>query len=953
MAYKMENEDRVRDEANSLPDDLEEFLGLADNNVDDATEETFDFDKEFEETTNESFDLVDDDFSVNNASGVNNLTESAFQLKPEKSGGLRKKGGFKFGEGKQTSKAGEGKQTSKAFSLFGESENTESLNKDLLLPTEGRQQKQKTPRNQIQVFPVTLDNKKLVEENVIDHFSLSFALDAFRLDIKYYINSLSLTGVEQVTDMFFLTLKIQHIELPKIKSFSVTGCPFITDQGIEWLSESRDIRLQEISFMGCKNLTHKSLHTLLNMVPVPTSIDMSFTAVSSVQMMPSSITTLKLDGCPMISPPATMLKTNDLEDIMKDKVLTPYENYKLVVVHNPSDVNKTGFFSKKLLDLSNPICVEKGWHLEQTSSPQYNVYECVDGTGCENLVLSNGCVVVLPFSNTDDVTAKKIATQIISIIGQCRDNLFILGGLSNVKEDLLKIMLDKVNETLRGWADLLDGAIYYKNKEDEQLLKEHKFDDQVQTGLGHTLLDNLNSVLKNKDLLRAVSLANDPKHSFLKSTQKTMRKLFPWNNFGFFTETLKAFEALTTRPHPIASLADITKTCPPALLKEFDSQSGCREISKILDILHERGCCLYFPAIDRKPAFCDLSRLTSLISLGGQASQREHIPGVGTDIPCWRMDDFKILFNGKSGQINLFLDVLTEQGLVFRFPCSLKNPKLTDALVYVMSADLPKDPDIPVDEVWPAAVPDGDLQRDTYYTCPSLPPWLFPCFIRKLQETSKMVLMWKSGLVLHQGPVMVLVELLTNEINQDLPCIVISARVQMAAMSDTLHVTFTNVKTILSGILNSRNVFAVKTLCCKVCNPTRNRRRALSAQHNCCHVTEMKFKHLTKRDVVMCKKRNADVLMTKEEFVGPDYKPYDHVPNHVVLSNIVTATNSENMDKSLRCHLCNNCGQNGMSCHGNLESGITSKHCSCHHELSLCSYCGVCGHCTRVLAKNL
>ncbi|XP_069137450.1 uncharacterized protein [Argopecten irradians] len=512
-------------------------------------------------------------------------------------------------------------------------------------------------------------------------------------------------------------------------------------------------------------------------------------------------------------------------------------------------------------------------------------------------------------------------------------------------------MLDKVNGIIRLIADPLIRAIPYKDPQDQPLLNEHKFDDQTQTVLSHRLFNNLDLILMIKELLTAVSLASDPKHSFLKSAVKTMKKVFPWNNLGFFPETLKTFEAITVKPQPITPLSDITKSCPPNLLKELDPQSGCREIGKALEILHDRGSCLYFPGVDKKPALCDLGSLSSLLSLRGQASQREDIPGLGKDIPCWRMDDFKILFKGKQGQINLFFDVLTEQGLVFRFPCSPKDPKVTDTLVYVMSHDLPGIPDIPVDEIWPADQPDGDLQRDTYYTFPSLPQWLFPCFLRKLQETSKVVLMWKSGLVLRQGPVMVLVELLANQINHDLPTIVISARVQMAAMSDTLYVTFTNVKTILSGLLNSRNVYAMKTICCKVCNPTSNRRHALSAEHNCCHITDIKFKHLANKDLVMCKKQSGKVLMTKEEFIGPDFIPHQNIPNHEDPDVVVNETASKNMDQSLRCHLCNNCGENGMACHGNLRQGITAKHCSCKHELKLCSYCGVCSHCTQTLAE--
>ncbi|XP_069136650.1 uncharacterized protein [Argopecten irradians] len=348
MASNMESEmDEVGKVNNALPDNLDDLFSIDDNEED----------EDYEEAEEDPFDLL------NNISENNALTESPFRLKaPSKTSKKAQsespdKGGFSFG-----SSVPQFEQSS-----FG-----------ALSSVLGKSKKKKQPSSQF--IPVNLNNKKLLKKNVTDHFSLSHALDALTVDSTQYVNSLSLSCVEQVTDMFFLMIKIQRVPLHRLTSFSLTGNAFVSDEGINWLLKTSGFKAQEISFKGCINLTHKSLYAILNMAIKPTKIDLSFTGVSTVQTMPSTMTSLTLDCCPLISPPAAMMNTRELRDVMSDKTLIPFETYKLLVLHDPSDANGTGLFVKKTLDKSHPFCVEKAWHPESSNSPQYNVYECLTGS---------------------------------------------------------------------------------------------------------------------------------------------------------------------------------------------------------------------------------------------------------------------------------------------------------------------------------------------------------------------------------------------------------------------------------------------------------------------------------------------------------------------------------------------------------------------------------------------
>ncbi|XP_069136652.1 uncharacterized protein [Argopecten irradians] len=804
--------------------------------------------------------------------------------------------------------------------------------------------------------PVHLDRTNLFDKfKIEDHLCMYLVIDHIEGKITEWaqIQSINLAGVEQLTDMFFLALKFHNVKLPGLHSLTLTGCNHITDNGIKWLAKMPEVNLDEINLRACRKLTHRSIYQLFNRSRPSNFIDLTATSCGFFpsQLPAKYLNQVNLKGCPLISPPYDEYHKRSANSIV-DKTLHPFNTYKLLVLHDIDDSPKTGLFTKQPLDTDHLLSVRRDWTLD-TAEPKmtYNVYEFALGKGCENWVLSNGGIVVLPFSNSDDSTAKKIASQIVSIVGQYPENVFILADQSPASEDSQVAMLDKVKKALKVFISYTSNSRTFKSQEDKWVLTEHNFNDQIQMGLNEVLLESLNQVMTYQTLLCTVNLAKDPNHSYLKTAVESLGAVFPWHHTQLIDLTVRAFDGIikTGKSMPlVSSLAEIKKAAPDHTKFTFNPRSGYHEIGMSLQVLHDKGAVVYFPHVSRKPAVQNVEKLVNLVKLGDLMPHQVTIPSLGPNIPCWTMDDFfykAFSANLSDDQIKLFLDILTEQGMVFRFPCALKD----STVVYVMSQHLPKDPVTPVDVVWPADVPEGYLQRDSYFTFPCFPSWFFPCFLRKLQETSKVVLMWKSGLVLCQGPVMVLVELLANQINHDLPTVVISARVSNSKLFDTLFITFNNVKTILEAMMQTRGVFAVKMICCKVCNPTSNRRHALSAEHNCCHITEMTVK--SSEEQLFCKKKVTEKIITKQEFVGPDLTPQDHVPNHSDTEKL-TSTDHVKMSASARCFMCNNCSFKGINCRNNLRNGISSKHCSCNSETLSCAYCGVCRDCLQTLSNS-
>lgn len=90
---------------------------------------------------------------------------------------------------------------------------------------------------------------------------LTFHQDLFRSESGGKITHLDLTGVDQLTDMFFrVMIHVHHTSLfvQQLESISLQGCTHLTDQGIEWMARIftnlTAVRTAEQTLLYCKPL---------------------------------------------------------------------------------------------------------------------------------------------------------------------------------------------------------------------------------------------------------------------------------------------------------------------------------------------------------------------------------------------------------------------------------------------------------------------------------------------------------------------------------------------------------------------------------------------------------------------------------------------------------------------------------------------------------------------------
>ncbi|XP_060062845.1 uncharacterized protein LOC132543370 [Ylistrum balloti] len=521
------------------------------------------------------------------------------------------------------------------------------------------------------------------------------------------------------------------------------------------------------------------------------------------------------------------------------------------------------------------------------------------------------------------------------------ENVFVLAALSSDNPPM--VMWNKINTILQGWMQYVSDSMVYKGGIDSKVLTESTFADQMQMVFSQTLYDSLNNLMSQPGLVSAVSFAKDPEHSYLSYSLEQLEKLFPWHLSKFMEDSIEGLDNLTktfpgTSPI-ICPLSEVNKDVRYTFSR-YD------EVESAMQILHDRGLCVFFRDIAEKPAIRDIEILPMVANLVGKAPHQAYIQGLGANVPCWRKEDFSSLNDTIRGFENLLFRVLKKKGLLFQFACSLWDSQFTDTILYVLTSDLPNSPFLPLEQVWPEELETGEEQRDCYMTLPSLPSSLLPCFLRKLQEMSKVLLMWRAGLVVRQGPVIVLVKLITNQACQGLPSLAISARVMHTNMRNTLTLTFNNIKTILEAMLQKRKIFAVKSVSCETCNPTHSTNLALSEK--CCQMREMDIR--LSEEPVSCRRSNSGIVIRKETLLPQGLSQSDYIPNHKYMQ-MMTQGFAKKLTVSPRCFLCNNCCVQGIYCPENLKPLVSSRLCSCKYRRSLCVYCGVCDQCLLQLTQ--
>uniref|UniRef100_K1PB18 non-specific serine/threonine protein kinase n=1 Tax=Magallana gigas TaxID=29159 RepID=K1PB18_MAGGI len=766
------------------------------------------------------------------------------------------------------------------------------------------------------------------------------------------ISHLNLSGVEQLTDMFFAVAESRNIKLPHMTSINLNGCSNITDFSVLLIAKNFQ-QVSGITMKGCTEITERSIHYITDGSLNLQDCQMTSSKVRAIPLkIEKSLGLFNFKSCPLISPSTEMYSTSPNTFMQKfsgtqmDKEGTAMlylDNYKVVIL-NESGKPSIG---ERITSSASPGKGMKTW-LEwkpiEDVSVTVNLIE-ISELSFEGLVLSNGGVVIIPFSDKTPSYIQKMANTI-----------------------LIK---------------------------DKWRLNEFRFHDQLVFTAGKKLVHYLKKIIarepKSKDspeLLASLILDKEEQcFSAISNVIQAVQDHYPWHVFHYFAPVKKLFQTpLLTKQKQLdifkgnfGYLKTLITTLETPTLSNLNMKDPYKEMIQVLGLRFERGMSVFFPDISGNPCMASFSELEYLLTgmMENPPDKKGFIKGLGISVPCYRRDDIKVIFGQSmktkvtfkgiqlSERVDLFIEILESAGCLLNFPCDLRGPGFEDSIAYVLFTDIPSHPPVPLENYWPEQLPKRQLQAQKFYRFAALPPDFMSTLLGEFSNLLQFTLLWKGGFLCQQGPVVHLLEVLETP---GVCTISVSSRAvnppsdhyagKNPELEGMLWNGFKQVCSIFDAHIQKFKIYVLRYYPCLHCLPGGSRYQATNPE-KVCQFSEMKILAGHDRGL-SCKKAEdisqEELVVKLKDYFGPDFQRKDQrcLPNHSCFDaeyeKMIEDTVSRQSNQT-RCYMCGNCARESHKCWANVEDGLTIRHCGCLLPCFLCKYCGICRFCVQKLAK--
>ncbi|XP_067667740.1 uncharacterized protein [Haliotis asinina] len=701
----------------------------------------------------------------------------------------------------------------------------------------------KSVNRKAQFNPVKLGRREILRDYDwnMDYLPLPAVSDSIRNEaVTSDLVSLDFTGIEQLTDSLFFLFKSTRSTFPSMEKFIVNGCVHLSDQGLAWAAELFP-KLLGAELHGCSKITEKGIYVLAKTCRKLLNLGIVGTAVSKLpsKLCETKVSQVKIDGCPIISgcPKFSVNQSVASKDESDSEEYVKLPNYKIVVQRGVDiDVSVTSLLAGSANRKPSPgLMYMKDWLPDprRKQKGKFNILEVPADSPLVDSLLSPGCILVVAYTPTEADPASlhlHLANRVAAALSKCRDIvvklLAVQSGETVVSEEDI---LNKVRERLQTWK----GAIYSQLDfltERAWRLECIDFTGQIAMAAGAADKEAMKELLE-KDRLTTLSLSKTTpdtssiSDSFYKSVASMIAQ-FPWI---FNKYSRGALDALTEiRPRTYWNLEKVFYNVAEDTKRSLNPRNSFQHIGKLLQLQNTMGFGLYFPHLKESPCVTDLPQFGEILQkfLMSNPPQKTSIKCLGSDIPAW----------GPS-QINTFLEsfvhpiqaeglhqLLIELGLLLPIRGTDDSTQW-----YILTAHLPSHPTVELSHLWENVCPYSTLQGHKFYTfLPGIPQSFFPILMRQCMKVFPPTLLWSTGALFQQGPVLVLLELKTNN-GTDLdgsPVIAVSAR--LPCLSTAVHTTTEFSRSCVFATLNifchcveylirKFNVYAYVTTPCQSC----------------------------------------------------------------------------------------------------------------------------------------
>ncbi|XP_062596866.1 uncharacterized protein LOC134258357 [Saccostrea cucullata] len=843
-----------------------------------------------------------------------------------------------------------------------------------------------------------------------DFIPLDFTISSLwkeTLDSQSIITQLNLSGIEQLTDMFFDLLGVRKVDLPHLTLLNINGCCNLTDFGIYWIVQNLH-EITAISMKGCTEVTERSVHYITDGKMNLRDCQMSSTQCRAIPLkLEKSLGLFSFKACPLISPSTETYVTHPISALAQgysssqlDQTGNDWINldkYKVVILNEGENTSLGERITNKPSS-GKGVQTWLDWKPKADSSVTINLIEIDRKSNFEGLVMSNGSVVILPFSDKSPSYIQKIAGTILSIVSQYPETGFLICNpeydATPATEHKLKDIIHRVKDTLTVAMESLAEEL---NKEikDKWRLNEFRFHDQIVYTAGRKLIHHMEKIIARKNkkddstqLLQYMLLGKEDQcFDAIDNLILDLQDHYPWHTFHYFATIRKLIE-LKYKPDKfkgnLGYLKQLIKAVDEPPLSNLNMKDPYKEMIQILSLRHERGMGTLYPDIRGYPSMTSFAVLETLVTgiMESPPDKKGFIKGLGIAVPCYRKEDFTVIFGQSMNmrprkmedgdhfdQVELLLDILENSGCLMKFPCDLKGPGYEDTLAYVLFRDIPDQPPVSLVEYWPEEVPKTERQAQKFYRFPALPPNFMSTLLREFSHLLQFTVLWKGGFICQQGPVYHLLELLDTDGGST---IVVSSRVQNPniiskaafkgdndGLESMLWNGFKQICSILDAHIQKNRIYVQRYYTCHHCVPSGSRYQAADSE-KFTHFSELKILGGHDRGL-HCKKignkeAEEETQVSLINYFGPDFQRKDtrHLPNHscfdVEYEKMIEDTVATRSNYT-RCFMCGNCSRENLQCYANVESGKTVRHCGCLIAGFLCKYCGVCRFCVQRLAR--
>ncbi|CAG2190898.1 unnamed protein product [Mytilus edulis] len=207
------------------------------------------------------------------------------------------------------------------------------------------------------------------------------------------------------------------------------------------------------------------------------------------------VTNIGAIGCPLISP-ATEIYRTKRRTALTETPLKDLPVYKIVVLKDKNCHHSFYEIVTKKPLTERYLNIYKDYRVDPQDPYVYNIYEVEIGMGLENLVLSNGCIVILPYTNINPETVNKLTNQLVHLLSKYPECIFVIADLSDTGGKTSASMTREVVSNLAVWSEKF-GAEQTAPLAD--LYMDFTFPHQQNLVKALNLIESIHQIQKNKD----------------------------------------------------------------------------------------------------------------------------------------------------------------------------------------------------------------------------------------------------------------------------------------------------------------------------------------------------------------------------------------------------------------------------------------------------------------------